>query len=136
MPIIAQVASGRRENLMIWGNDYDTRDGTGIRDYIHVADLAAGHVKALKALERPECKPINLGCGRGYSVLEVIKEFEHVSNQKIKFAIGPRRPGDIAEFYANPETARTQLGWVAERDLKTMCQDMWNFQSKNPNGYQ
>lgn len=136
MPIVAQVASGKRDHLMIWGNDYKTRDGTGIRDYIHVEDLAAGHVSALKLTDEPCCEVINLGCGRGYSVLEVVKEFQHVSNREIKYEIGPRRAGDIAEFYANPLTAKHKLGWEANKDLGKMCSDMWNFQVKNPNGYQ
>lgn len=136
MPIIAQVAAGRREQLTIWGNDYETKDGTGVRDYIHVADLADGHVAALKLTDTPKCEAINLGCGNGYSVLEVIKEFEHVSNRPIPYNIGPRRVGDIGEFYANPETAKRELGWEAKRDLGQMCSDMWHFQLKNPDGYQ
>lgn len=135
MPIVAQVASGRREKLMVWGNDYDTRDGTGVRDYLHVMDLARGHIDALKTLDVPGCEAINLGCGKGYSVLEVIREFERVSNRKVNYEIGPRREGDIAEFYANPKTALKKLGWEAKRDLESMCKDMWNFQVKNPNGY-
>ncbi|WP_182417034.1 UDP-glucose 4-epimerase GalE [Bartonella sp. HY038] len=135
MPIVAQVAAGRRDRLMIWGNDYNTRDGTGIRDYIHVEDLAAGHVSALKLTNEPNCEIINLGCGRGYSVLEVVKEFQHISNRDIKYEIGPRRAGDIGEFYANPETAKRVLNWEANRNLSKMCADMWNFQVKNPEGY-
>lgn len=135
MPIISQVAAGRHQKLTIWGNDYATPDGTGVRDYIHVSDLAEGHVKALQKLEEPMCKPINLGCGKGYSVLEVIKEFEHVSNRKINYEVGPRRAGDIGEFFANPATAESELNWRAKRDLTTMCKDMWNFQVKNPDGY-
>ncbi|UXM96193.1 UDP-glucose 4-epimerase GalE [Bartonella sp. HY329] len=136
MPIVAQVAAGRRDHLMIWGNDYKTRDGTGVRDYIHVEDLANGHVSALKLTDKPNCEVVNLGCGKGYSVLEVIKEFQHISNREIKYEIGPRRAGDIGEFYANPETAKHKLNWQANRDLRKMCADMWNFQVKNPEGYQ
>lgn len=135
MPIIAQVASGRREKLMIWGNDYDTKDGTGVRDYIHVVDLAEGHLRALKSLDQPGCNAVNLGCGRGYSVMEVIRAFEHISNRKIKYEIAQRRAGDIGEFYANPITAEKNFNWRAEKDLQSMCADMWNFQLKNPDGY-
>lgn len=135
MPIIAQVASGRREKLTIFGNDYGTKDGTGIRDYIHVVDLANGHVAALKMMEEAGCHLFNLGCGKGYSVLDVIHEFEHVSNHPVPYTIGPRRPGDIGEFFANPEKAKKQLGWQVKRDLRQMCTDIWNFQVKNPEGY-
>lgn len=135
MPIIAQVASGRREKLMIWGNDYETKDGTGVRDYIHVVDLAEGHLRALETLGQPGCNAINLGCGRGYSVMDVIRAFEHISNRKIKYEIAPRRAGDIGEFYANPITAEKNFNWHAEKDLQSMCADMWNFQLKNPDGY-
>lgn len=136
MPIVAQVASGRREKLMVWGDDYDTRDGTGVRDYLHVMDLARGHIDALKSLDKAGCEAINLGCGKGQSVLEVIREFERVSNRKVNYEVGPRRAGDIAEFYADPATAREKLGWEAKKNLESMCKDMWNFQVKNPNGYQ
>lgn len=135
MPLIAQVASGRRDKLMIWGNDYNTPDGTGVRDYIHVEDLAEGHLRALKSLETPGCEVVNLGCGKGYSVMDVIKTFEHVSNRKIAYEIAPRRDGDIGEFYANPETALNKFHWQAKKDLRSMCADMWNFQIKNPDGY-
>jgi len=136
MPIIAQVASGRRDKLTIWGHDYDTHDGTGIRDYIHVVDLADGHVAALKKTDKPGCHLFNLGRGKGYSVFEVIHAFEHVSNRSIPYTIGPRRPGDIAESCANAQQAETELHWQAKRDLRQMCEDMWHFQIKNPNGYQ
>ncbi|MCO7737903.1 UDP-glucose 4-epimerase GalE [Brucella intermedia] len=136
MPIIAQVATGRREKLNVWGNDYPTPDGTGVRDYIHVVDLAAGHLKALKKLDEPQCFSVNLGTGQGYSVLDVVKAFEHVSNREIKYEIAPRRPGDVAECYADPTFARDFLGWSAEKNLREMCQDMWHWQSKNPNGYE
>ncbi|WP_353392699.1 UDP-glucose 4-epimerase GalE [Brucella sp. NBRC 14130] len=136
MPIIAQVATGHREKLSIWGNDYPTPDGTGVREYIHVVDLAAGHLKALEKLDEPQCFSVNLGTGQGHSVLEVIKAFEHASNREIKYEIAPRRPGDIAAYYADPSFARNFLGWSAEKNLREMCQDMWNWQSKNPNGYE
>ncbi len=135
MPIIAQVATGRREKLSIWGNDYPTPDGTGVRDYIHVTDLAEGHLKALAKLDEPKCMAINLGTGEGYSVLDVIKAFEHVSNQQIRYEIAPRRPGDVAACYADPAHAKELLGWSAKKNLREMCADMWNWQSKNPNGY-
>jgi len=131
MPLVAQVAAGKRDKLMIWGNDYDTRDGSGVRDYIHVEDLAQAHVRALTLLERPGLEVMNLGCGRGYSVFEVIKEFEHVSNRRIAYEIAPRRAGDIGEFYANPAQAQAKLNWQAKHDLRAMCADMWNFQAKN-----
>ena len=135
MPIIAQVATGRREKLSIWGNDYPTPDGTGVRDYIHVTDLAEGHLRALAKLDEPKCMAINLGTGEGYSVLDVIKAFEHVSNQQIRYEIAPRRPGDVASCYADPAHAKELLGWSARKTLREMCADMWNWQSKNPNGY-
>jgi len=131
MPLVAQVVAGKRDKLMIWGNDYDTCDGSGVRDYIHVEDLAEGHVRSLRLIEQPGLDVINFGCGRGYSVFEVIKEFEHVSNRKIAYEIGPRRAGDIGEFYANPAQAQAKLNWQAQRDLRAMCADMWNFQVKN-----
>ncbi|MFC0245342.1 UDP-glucose 4-epimerase GalE [Falsochrobactrum ovis] len=136
MPIIAQVATGRRKQLNVWGNDYPTRDGTGIRDYIHVVDLAQGHLKALNKLQDPQCFAVNLGTGQGHSVLEVIEAFEHVSNRKIEYEISPRRKGDVAECYADASFARDFLNWQAKKDLRQMCQDMWNWQSKNPNGYE
>ncbi len=135
MPIIAQVATGRREKLNIWGNDYSTPDGTGVRDYIHVMDLADGHIKALNKLNEPKCLTVNLGTGEGYSVLDVIKAFEHVSNQHIRYEVAPRRPGDIATCYADPSHAKQELNWSAKKTLREMCADMWNWQSKNPNGY-
>lgn len=135
MPIVAQVASKRRDYLSIWGDDYPTKDGTGIRDYIHIVDLAIGHLKALENLNEAQCNAYNLGTGNGYSVLEVIKMFEHISNQKIEYEIAPRRDGDVAECYADPLYAMQQLGWKAERGLREMCEDMWNWQVKNPKGY-
>lgn len=136
MPLIAQVASGKREKLMIWGNDYPTRDGTGVRDYIHVVDVAKGHVRALKKLDEPQCLTLNLGAGQGYSVLDVIKTFESVTGQAISYEIAPRRAGDIAEYYADPTLASQTLNWSAQKTLDDMCRDMWNWQSKNPDGYQ
>ena len=135
MPIVAQVASGRRERVSVWGNDYPTPDGTGVRDYIHVVDLAQGHLKALDRLAEPGCFAVNLGTGRGYSVMEVIRAFEHASNRKVEFEIAPRRPGDVAACYADPAHAEAFLGWKATHDLREMCSDMWHWQAKNPNGY-
>lgn len=136
MPYVAQVAVGRREYLNIWGNDYPTHDGTGVRDYIHVVDLALGHLKALEALDRPQCIEINLGTGIGYSVLDVVNAFETASSLPIPYQIAPRRPGDVAACYANPRLAMQLLGWKAERDLTAMCQDHWRWQKQNPRGYQ
>lgn len=135
MPFIAQVAIGRRENLNIFGEDYPTHDGTGVRDYIHVVDLAHGHLKALEALTSPQCTAINLGTGIGYSVLDVVNAFSKASQQSIPYIIAPRREGDIAACYADPSKANTAIGWSAKRNLDQMCNDAWNFQSKNPTGY-
>ena len=136
LPFVAQVAVGRREFLNIWGNDYDTPDGTGVRDYIHVVDLALGHVKALERLENhSECVSINLGTGVGYSVLDMVWAFEKASGKSVPFKIAQRRPGDIASCYADPGQALVLLGWRAERNLETMCQDAWRWQSNNPNGF-
>ncbi|WP_374834239.1 UDP-glucose 4-epimerase GalE [Paenochrobactrum pullorum] len=135
MPFITQVAAGKREYLNIWGNDYPTPDGTGIRDYIHVEDLAAGHISALKQLKKPQCEFINLGTGSGSSVLEVISNFERISNRKINYKIAERRPGDVAEYYADPTYAAQLLDWKATKNLETICKDTWNWISKNPNGY-
>ncbi|AOO66050.1 UDP-glucose 4-epimerase GalE [Sulfurospirillum halorespirans] len=135
MPYIAQVAIGRRECVNVFGNDYPTRDGTGVRDYLHVVDLALGHVKALQALNKPQCTAINLGAGKGYSVLEVINAFSKVSGKEIPFEVMPRRAGDIAEFYSDPTLAQKLLGWEVEYDLDKICEDMWRFQIKNPKGY-
>jgi len=136
MPFVSQVAIGRREQLNIFGGDYSTHDGTGVRDYIHVVDLAEGHVKALKALITPQCTAVNLGTGTGYSVLDVVNAFRKASGQNIPYTIAPRREGDIAACYADPSLAMNILGWHAERSLETMCRDSWNFQSKNPKGYE
>lgn len=135
MPFVAQVAIGRREVLNVYGGDYATHDGSGVRDYIHVVDLAQGHLKALQALNTPQCTALNLGTGRGYSVLEVIHAFEKASGRKISYTIASRRAGDIAACYAEPSLAKEIIGWSAQRDLNQMCHDSWNFQSKNPKGY-
>ncbi|MCC5908048.1 MAG: UDP-glucose 4-epimerase GalE [Balneolaceae bacterium] len=136
MPFVTQVAVGKLNELKVFGNDYPTRDGTGIRDYIHVCDLANGHLKALEKLaEKPGITTYNLGTGKGATVLEVIHAFEKASNVKIPYKIAPRRPGDAAVTYADPAKAEKELGWKAERDLETMCRDAWNWQSKNPRGY-
>lgn len=136
MPFVSQVAVGKLDELKVFGNDYPTRDGTGIRDYIHVSDLANGHLKALKKLaENPGIVTYNLGTGKGATVLEVIHAFEQASNVKIPYKIAPRRPGDAAVTYADSAKAEKELGWKAERDLETMCRDAWNWQSKNPQGY-
>ncbi len=136
MPYITQVAAGRLPQLGVFGDDYPTHDGTGVRDYIHVVDLAKGHVKAIDYSEAHKgVEIVNLGTGTGYSVLDIIKAFERVNNIKIPYAIKPRRAGDIAECYANAEKAERVLGWKAEKDLEDMCRDSWNWQSNNVNGY-
>ena len=136
MPFIAQVAVGKREKLQIFGNDYPTPDGTGKRDYIHVDDLAAGHLAALKALNQsPETITVNLGTGRPYSVLEMVNAFAVASGQPIPYEIAPRRAGDLPEYYAEPSLAKQLLGWEAEHDIDRMCADTWRWQSKNPIGY-
>ena len=137
MPFIAQVAVGRREQLSVFGDDYETRDGTGVRDYIHVTDLARAHVLALEKLERDdESITVNIGTGQGYSVLEMVRAFEAGSGKSIPYQIAPRRDGDIAEFYADPKHAEELLGWRAELDLEKMCADHWRWQSQNPDGYE
>jgi len=139
LPFVAQVAVGRRASLNVWGGDYPTPDGTGVRDYIHVVDLALGHLKALQALERStqmtECLTVNLGTGNGYSVLDIVKAFERASGKAVPYQIAARRPGDIASCYADPKHALAQLGWRAERGLTAMCADAWRWQSGNPQGY-
>ena len=136
MPYITQTAVGIRKELGIFGNDYDTPDGTGIRDYIHVCDLASGHVAALKAIERKCGLGIyNLGTGHGYSVLDVVNAFMKVNGVNVPYVIKPRRPGDIAICYCNPAKAKKELGWVAQYGIEEMCRDSWNWQKKNPNGY-
>ena len=137
LPYVAQVAVGRLPQLSVFGDDYDTPDGTGVRDYIHVVDLALGHIKALNALENIKgCEPINLGTGNGTSVLDIIKSFERVSEQKIPYRISPRRAGDIATVFANAEKAQHILGWKTEKDLNAMIEDTWRWQSQNPNGFE
>jgi UDP-glucose 4-epimerase len=136
MPFVTQVAIGRRDSLSIFGGDYPTPDGTGVRDYIHVVDLALGHLKALESLQTPQCTSINLGTGIGYSVLDVVQAFSSASNRNIPYTIVPRRDGDIASCYADPSSALSLIGWNAKRNLEQMCLDAWNFQSQNPQGYQ
>uniref|UniRef100_UPI0040568DFF UDP-glucose 4-epimerase GalE n=1 Tax=Agathobacter sp. TaxID=2021311 RepID=UPI0040568DFF len=137
MPYITQVAVGKRECLGVFGNDYDTPDGTGVRDYIHVVDLADGHVKALKKIEEKAGVCVyNLGTGNGYSVLDMVKAFSKACGHEIKYEIKDRRPGDIATCYADPAKAKAELGWTAERGLDEMCEDSWRWQSNNPNGYE
>lgn len=146
MPFVAQVAVGRRDILSIWGNDYPTADGTGVRDYIHVVDLAHGHLKALEALgassqseqknnQYSGCLTVNLGTGRGYSVLEVVRAYEQASGRSIPYRIAPRRSGDIASCYANPDRAYALLGWQAKLGLDEMCTNSWHWQNTNPHGY-
>jgi UDP-glucose 4-epimerase len=136
MPYITQVAAGTRPRLSVFGNDYPTPDGTGVRDYIHVCDLAEGHVAALHhLLEQRRSLAANLGTGHGHSVLEVVRAFEAASGRAVPFDIAPRRPGDVAQCYADPSRARELLGWQARRTLAQMCEDAWRWQSANPNGY-
>lgn len=135
MPFVAQVAVGRREKLQVWGADYSTPDGTGVRDYIHVVDLATGHLKAIEALEEPRCDVINLGTGIGYSVLEVVRAFELASGRKIPYELSSRRSGDVAACYADSAFAKKTLAWSAQRDLDAMCKSQWAWQSMNPQGY-
>lgn len=136
MPYITKVATKQLERLNVFGDDYPTPDGTGVRDYIHVVDLAKGHVKALKKIvENPGVKIYNLGTGKGYSVLEVVENFKEASGVDIPYVIAPRRPGDIAECYADASLAKAELGWEAEFGIKEMCADSWNWQKNNPSGY-
>ena len=139
MPFVAQVAVGRRPHLNVFGEDYPTPDGTGVRDYIHVVDLAIGHLKALEALGRAphqtECLTVNLGTGTGYSVLEIVRAFQQASGKPVTYKIAPRRPGDVAACYADPSKAAALLGWQANRSLADMCVDTWKWQSLNPHGY-
>ncbi|XP_060938615.1 UDP-glucose 4-epimerase isoform X2 [Limanda limanda] len=136
LPYVAQVAVGRRKCLNVFGNDYDTVDGTGVRDYIHVVDLAKGHMAALKKLKEDcGCQVYNLGTGRGYSVLQMVKAMEKASGREISYEIGPRREGDIASCYADSSLAEKELGWKAEFDLERMCEDLWRWQSMNPTGF-
>jgi len=138
MPYVSQVAVGKLPQLSVFGNDYDTVDGTGVRDYIHVVDLAKGHVAALQYLENQTqlgFEPINLGTGKGTSVLELVNAFIKTTNQPVPYSIAPRRPGDIASCYASSDKAKHLLGWQAEFDIERMCTDTWRWQSQNPNGY-
>ncbi|MEE4277985.1 MAG: UDP-glucose 4-epimerase GalE [Halieaceae bacterium] len=138
MPFVAQVAVGRRERLSVFGGDYPTRDGTGVRDYIHVLDLAAGHVSALENLDAAEDgQPliVNLGTGRGYSVLELVSAFEQASGRSVAYEIVARRPGDVAECFADPRRARELIGWEAALGIDRMCEDAWRWQSMNPEGF-
>ena len=136
MPYITQVAIGRREYLSVYGDDYDTHDGTGVRDYIHVVDLAKGHVAAVKyVVEHSGCEVFNLGTGNGYSVLDMVKAFNEANGLNLPYKIVERRPGDIATCYADPGKSEKVLGWKAEKDLYDMVRDSWNWQSKNPMGY-
>ena len=137
MPYITQVAIGKRPELGVFGSDYDTHDGTGVRDYIHVCDLAAGHVCALKAIQRNCGRGIyNLGNGHGYSVLDVVKAFEKANGVPVKYSLKPRRPGDIATCYCDPTKAKEELDWQAQYGIDEMCRDAWNWQKNNPNGYE
>ena len=137
MPYISQVATGKLEQLSVFGDDYDTEDGTGVRDYIHVEDLANGHLKALDRLAlNMGLYVYNLGTGQGYSVLEMIKAFEEASGQTVNYRIAPRRSGDVAACYADPTLAAKELNWHAEKNLQDMCKDVWHWQSNNPKGYQ
>ena len=136
VPYVAQVAVGKRECLGVFGNDYDTVDGTGVRDYIHVVDLAAGHVKAIEKLkENPGVEVYNLGTGNGYSVLQVVAAFEKACGHKVPYEIKPRREGDIATCYCDPQKAKEELGWSAKYGIDEMCEDSWRWQSTNPDGY-
>jgi UDP-glucose 4-epimerase len=136
MPYVTQVAIGKRPELGVFGNDYDTPDGTGVRDYIHVVDLACGHVAALKAIDRHCGLAIyNLGTGHGYSVLDVVNAFQEVNDVPVPYSIKPRRAGDIACCYSDPSKAERELGWHAQYGIKEMCRDSWNWQKKNPEGY-
>jgi UDP-glucose 4-epimerase len=141
LPYVSQVAIGKLAQLSVWGDDYPTRDGTGVRDYIHVVDLVRGHIKAIDVLETEHfknggCKPYNLGTGRGYSVLEIINTFEKVTGRKVNYKIAPRRTGDLAECFANPSLAKAELKWQAEKNLEDMLTDAWRWQTNNPDGYQ
>ncbi|PFT49026.1 GDP-mannose 4,6-dehydratase, partial [Bacillus thuringiensis] len=136
MPYVTQVAIGKLKELSVFGNDYPTKDGTGVRDYIHVVDLANGHVKALeKVLSTTGVDAYNLGTGMGYSVLEMVEAFEKVSGKKVPYKITERRPGDVAVCFADASKAKRELGWEATRGLEEMCADSWKWQSNNKNGY-
>lgn len=136
LPYVAQVAVGRRERLSVFGGDYPTRDGTGVRDYIHVMDLAEAHVAAVELPAGSGCQALNLGTGQGYSVLELVAAFEQASGRPVPYVIVDRRPGDVAECWADPSRAQVVLGWAARRDLAQMCADAWRWQSSHPNGFE
>lgn len=137
MPYVTQVAVGRREKLSVFGSDYSTRDGTGVRDYIHVVDLAEAHVAALETMARERRNlTINLGTGRGYTVLELVQAFEAASGRRVPLELVARRPGDVAELWADPALARELIGWSARYDIQRMCEDSWRWQNQNPNGFQ
>ncbi len=136
VPYISKVAVGKLDHITVFGNDYPTPDGTGVRDYIHVVDLALGHIKAVeKIIGENGCFTYNLGTGRGYSVLDVIHAFEKACGHELKYEIAPRRAGDLATCYSDPSKAKEELGWVAQRDIDEMCEDSWRWQSQNPDGY-
>ncbi len=135
MPYVAQVAVGRRDHLNIWGNNHPTSDGTGVRDYVHVVDIAAGHVSAINYLDHGQSFEVNLGTGNGFSVLDVVRAFESASGKKIPYIFGPRREGDVSSCYADASAAKKLLGWKAHRDLSAMCLDHWRWQKANPDGY-
>ncbi len=136
IPYVARVAAGKLEMVHVFGNDYDTEDGTGVRDYIHVVDLAKGHVKAIEGMKKYDgVKIYNLGTGKGYSVLDIIKTFSKACGKELPYVIDPRRAGDVAVNYADPTKAKEELGWVAEKSLEDMCRDSWNWQKNNPDGY-
>ena len=136
LPYVAQVASGKLEKIHVFGDDYDTPDGTGVRDYIHVVDLAKGHVKAIEGMEKMDgVNVFNLGTGIGYSVLDIIRAFSAACGKELPYVIDPRRAGDIATCYSDPAKAKEILGWVAEKNLEDMCADGWRWQSQNPDGY-
>jgi len=137
LPYVSQVAVGKHDYIHIFGNDYNTHDGTGVRDYIHVVDLAIGHLKALEHKTNVQgVYTYNLGTGHGYSVFDIIKAFEIACKKELPYKIEPRRPGDVAECYANPQRAKDELGWVATRNIAEMCEDLWRWQSNNPNGFE
>ncbi|HET6786814.1 MAG TPA: GDP-mannose 4,6-dehydratase, partial [Aquabacterium sp.] len=137
MPYVAQVAVGKREHLNVFGNDYDTPDGSGVRDYIHVCDLAEGHVAALRYLsEQQRSITVNLGTGQGYSVIDVVRAYERASGRPVPVVFAPRRPGDVAACYADPAHALATLGWQAKLGLDDMCADSWRWQSLNPAGFE
>jgi UDP-glucose 4-epimerase len=137
MPYVAQVAVGRRPHLTVFGADYDTPDGTGVRDYIHIMDLAQGHLSAIQYMDKKGSGifTFNLGTGTGYSVLQMVKAMEEACKHEIKYVVGPRRPGDIAICYADSTLAEREMNWKASRSLNEMCQDLWMWQQNNPNGY-